>query len=36
MNRTSVVLEDLPDTVAPMNHVGAELGIAITIFIVFL
>jgi hypothetical protein len=36
MQRTSVFLEDLPDEVAPITHLRAELGIVITIIIVIL
>jgi hypothetical protein len=36
MERLSVVLEDLPDAVAPSTHARAEAGLVITIFLVFL
>lgn len=36
MERVSVVLEDLPDAIAPSTHTRAEAGAVITIFLVFL
>ncbi|MGB6603237.1 MAG: hypothetical protein WBE65_02950 [Steroidobacteraceae bacterium] len=34
--RKSVILDDLPDQVAPSTHLRAEAGLVITIFIAFL
>ena len=36
MERNSILLEDLPDDVAPMTHARAELGVIITIVLVIL